>query len=112
DRHDLAPLQERIGDRDRLIEQSAGIIAQVDDETLQLVSGLGGEVGDRLLQVLGGLLVERRQKPGRRTVNTEPLPGSLATVTWNKTNLPLRVLVVEIIPKDWTAPAMIAPKSQ
>jgi hypothetical protein len=25
---------------------------------------------------------------------------------------PLRVLVVEVLPKDWTAPAMIAPKSQ
>jgi len=38
--------------------------------------------------------------------------GNLAHTARNKTNLPLRVLVVEIIPKDWTAPAMIAPKSQ
>src|SRR5438445_318836 len=39
-------------------EQSTRIVAQVDDEALELVAGLGGEVGDRLLQVPGGLLVE------------------------------------------------------
>ena len=38
--------------------------------------------------------------------------GNLAHTAQNNTNLPLRVLSVEIIPKDWTAPAMIAPKSQ
>ena len=38
--------------------------------------------------------------------------GNLAHTAENKTNVPLRVLVVEILPKDWTAPAMIAPKSQ
>src|SRR5262245_40116070 len=38
--------------------------------------------------------------------------GNLAHTAKNKTNLPVRVLVVEILPKDWTAPAMIAPKSQ
>src|SRR6266487_1876964 len=57
-RHDLALLQERVGDRDRLIEQSARIVAQVDNEALELVAGLGGEVGDRFLEALGGLLVE------------------------------------------------------
>jgi hypothetical protein len=57
-RHDLALLQERIGDRYRLIEQSARIVAQVDNEALELVAGLGGEVGDRFLEALGGLLVE------------------------------------------------------
>ena len=30
----------------------------------------------------------------------------------NKTNLPLRVLVLEILPKDWTGPAVFPPKSQ
>jgi quercetin dioxygenase-like cupin family protein len=38
--------------------------------------------------------------------------GNLAHTAQNKTNLPLRVLIVEILPKDWTAPAVIAPKSQ
>src|SRR5262249_39801324 len=57
-RYDFALLQERGGDRDRLIEQSARIVAQVDDEALELVARLGGEVGDRFLEALGGLLVE------------------------------------------------------
>ena len=38
--------------------------------------------------------------------------GNLAHPARNKTNVPLRILVVEILPKDWTAPAMIAPRSQ
>src|SRR5262249_11373676 len=48
-RYDLALLQERIGDRDRLIEQSTRIVAQVDDEALELVPGLVAEPGHRLL---------------------------------------------------------------
>jgi quercetin dioxygenase-like cupin family protein len=38
--------------------------------------------------------------------------GNLAHTAQNKTSVPLRILVVEILPKDWTTPAMIAPKSQ
>src|SRR5215204_7058843 len=58
-RDDLAPLQERVRYRDRLIEQTARIVAQIDDEALQLVRrDLGLQIGDRLLQVLGGLLVD------------------------------------------------------
>jgi quercetin dioxygenase-like cupin family protein len=38
--------------------------------------------------------------------------GNLAHTAQNKTNLPTRVLIVEIVPKDWTAPALILPKSQ
>jgi quercetin dioxygenase-like cupin family protein len=38
--------------------------------------------------------------------------GNLAHTAQNKTNVPLRILVMEILPKDWTAPAMIAPRSQ
>jgi quercetin dioxygenase-like cupin family protein len=38
--------------------------------------------------------------------------GNLAHTAHNKTNLPARVLIVEIVPKDWTAPALIVPKSQ
>ena len=30
----------------------------------------------------------------------------------NKTNLPLRVLVVDILPKDWMGTAVIPPKAQ
>jgi len=38
--------------------------------------------------------------------------GNLAHTGENKTNLPLRVLVIEILPKDWTGPAVFPPKSQ
>jgi quercetin dioxygenase-like cupin family protein len=38
--------------------------------------------------------------------------GNLAHSAENKTNLPLRVLVVEIIPKDWSGSAMIPPRSE
>jgi quercetin dioxygenase-like cupin family protein len=38
--------------------------------------------------------------------------GNLAHSAENKANLPLRVLVIEIIPKDWSGPAMIPPRSQ
>src|SRR5262249_16342273 len=37
--------------------------------------------------------------------------GNLAHTGENKTNLPLRIVVIEILPKDWTGPAVIPPKS-
>jgi quercetin dioxygenase-like cupin family protein len=36
--------------------------------------------------------------------------GNLAHSAENKTSLPLRILVMEIIPKDWSGPAMIPPR--
>src|SRR5439155_6145304 len=49
-RDDLAPLQKRIRHRDRLIEQSARIIAQVEHVALELFRWyLRGEIVDRLL---------------------------------------------------------------
>src|SRR6476659_2971734 len=71
-RYDLASLQEGVGDRDRLVEQSAGIVAQVDDVALELVAGLGGKVGDRLLQAFGGLLVELGDADEADVVAFEP----------------------------------------
>jgi quercetin dioxygenase-like cupin family protein len=38
--------------------------------------------------------------------------GNLAHTAQNKTNLPLRILFVEILPKDWAGPTVITPKSQ
>ena len=38
--------------------------------------------------------------------------GNLAHSAENKTNLPLRILVMEIIPKDLSGPAMIPPRAQ
>jgi quercetin dioxygenase-like cupin family protein len=36
--------------------------------------------------------------------------GNLAHTAQNKTNMPLRILLVEILPKDWAAPTVIPPK--
>jgi quercetin dioxygenase-like cupin family protein len=38
--------------------------------------------------------------------------GNLAHTTENKTDQPLRILIVEILPKDWTGPTVIRPKSE
>jgi quercetin dioxygenase-like cupin family protein len=38
--------------------------------------------------------------------------GNLAHTAENKTDQPVRILIVEIIPKDWGGPAVILPKSQ
>ena len=48
-RRDLALLQERIGDRNRLIEQSAWIVAQVDDEALDAGLGCDQRYGPALI---------------------------------------------------------------
>ena len=37
--------------------------------------------------------------------------GNLAHTAENKTSQPLRILFVEILPKDWTAPTVILPKA-
>jgi quercetin dioxygenase-like cupin family protein len=36
--------------------------------------------------------------------------GNLAHTAQNKTTQPLRILFVEVLPKDWTAPTIILPK--
>jgi len=36
--------------------------------------------------------------------------GNLAHTAENKTNIPLRILFVEILPKDWSSPTVIVPK--
>jgi quercetin dioxygenase-like cupin family protein len=45
-------------------------------------------------------------KPGEYFFET----GNLAHTAENKTNLPLRILFVEILPKDWAGPAIVPPK--
>ena len=37
--------------------------------------------------------------------------GNIAHTAQNKTQLPLRLLFVEILPKNWTGPTVIPPKS-
>src|SRR6202011_647127 len=59
-RDHLASRQERAGHRHRLIEQSAGIIAQVDHVAHELLRRyLLPDLADRLFQSVGGLFVER-----------------------------------------------------
>jgi len=38
--------------------------------------------------------------------------GNVAHTAENKTDQQLRILIVEILPKDWTGPAVILPKSE
>src|SRR4029077_20800918 len=60
-RDNLALVQEGVRDRNRLIEQAARIIAQIDDEAFDLVGAeLAGQIADRLFQGVGGLLAELR----------------------------------------------------
>jgi quercetin dioxygenase-like cupin family protein len=37
--------------------------------------------------------------------------GNIAHTAENKTDQPLRILIVEILPKDWTGPAVIPPSA-
>jgi quercetin dioxygenase-like cupin family protein len=37
--------------------------------------------------------------------------GNLAHTAENKTNLPLRILFFEILPKDWAGPTVVPPRS-
>ena len=38
--------------------------------------------------------------------------GNIAHTAENKTDQPLRILIVEILPKDWTGPAVMPPSAQ
>ncbi|MGY4570613.1 hypothetical protein ACVWY5_003683 [Bradyrhizobium sp. USDA 3256] len=59
-RDHLAALHQGRGHRDRLVEQAAGIVAEVDDVAGELVlRDLLLDIADRLAQPFGGLLVER-----------------------------------------------------
>lgn len=52
-------LEEGVGDRDRLIEQTAGVVAQIEDEALQLVGrDVLEDLVDRIAQAVEGLFVE------------------------------------------------------
>jgi hypothetical protein len=59
-RDDLAAVEEGVGDRDRLVEEAAGIVAEVEDVALHLVlADVGLDLLDRRLEAVEGLLVER-----------------------------------------------------
>ena len=58
---DLAAIEEGVGDHDGLVEEAAGVVAQVDHEALELVGAdLARQLVDRGAQVVEGLLVELR----------------------------------------------------
>ena len=58
----ISPLvEEGVGHRDRLIEQAARIVAQVEDIALELVAHLARQFVDRLVQAVGRLFIELRQ---------------------------------------------------
>ena len=60
-RNHLARIEEVVGDIDGLVEQPAGIVAQVEHDAAQLVAGLLLKAVDRLAQAGVGLLVELGQ---------------------------------------------------
>src|SRR5262249_59151347 len=59
-RDDLTRLQERVRYRDRLVEQAAWIVAQVDNVPFQAFAGLRRVLVQRLLDLVRCLLVECR----------------------------------------------------
>ena len=59
-RDDFALIEERVRNADRLIEQAARIVAQVEDDAAQAAADLGLRLIDGLLEPVFGLLVERR----------------------------------------------------
>lgn len=76
--------------------------------------GVHHHVGPGIRYVISGELTftEGGQETIYRAGDYYFEPGNVAHTAQNKTKLPLRVLVVEILPKDWTAPTVIPPKSQ
>src|SRR6266851_4113528 len=56
-RDDLAALEEGVGNGNRFFQQTAGIVAQVDDVAFKLVAEPRRQVADFTLQAFGGLLV-------------------------------------------------------
>jgi quercetin dioxygenase-like cupin family protein len=56
----------------------------------------------------GGVATVYKAKAGDYYFET----GNLAHTAENKTDQPLRILIVEILPKDWTGPAVIPPRSE
>jgi quercetin dioxygenase-like cupin family protein len=77
--------------------------------------GIHHHVGPGIRYVISGELT-MAQVGGQETVYKTGEyfyeTGNLAHAGQNKTNLPLRLIVIEILPKDWTGPAVIPPRSQ
>ena len=83
---DLAAIEERVRHHDGLVEQPAGVVAQVDDEARELVGAdIRGQLVDAAAQALVGLLVELRDAqnadvafdPGAHRTDLDHLAGEL-----------------------------------
>lgn len=74
--------------------------------------GVHHHIGPGIRYVISGELTEGGQETVYKAGEYFFETGNLAHTARNKTNVPLRILVVEILSKDWSAPAMIAPRSQ
>jgi quercetin dioxygenase-like cupin family protein len=74
--------------------------------------GVHHHVGPGVRYVISGELIftEGGQETVYKAGDSYFETGNLAHTAQNKTKLPLRVLAVEIIPKDWTGPTVVAPK--
>jgi len=76
--------------------------------------GVHHHVGPGIRYVLSGELTftEGGQATSYRAGEYFFETGNLAHTAENKTNEPLRILFVEILPKDWSAPTIITPSAQ
>jgi quercetin dioxygenase-like cupin family protein len=74
--------------------------------------GVHHHVGPGIRYVLSGevTFTEGGQSTIYKTGDYFYEAGNLAHTAQNKTSLPLRILFVEILPKDWATPTVIAPK--
>jgi quercetin dioxygenase-like cupin family protein len=74
--------------------------------------GVHHHVGPGIRYVISGAVTftEARQSTIYKTGEYFFETGNLAHTAENKTNEPLRILFVEILPKDWSAPTVIPPK--
>jgi quercetin dioxygenase-like cupin family protein len=74
--------------------------------------GVHHHVGPGIRYVLSGevTFIEGGQTTIYKTGDYFFETGNLAHTAQNNTTLPLRILFVEILPKDWSAPTVIPPK--
>jgi len=56
----------------RLIEQPAGIVAQIDYKALELVAGSGCQVSDCFFQAIHGLLAELTDSNETNIISFQP----------------------------------------
>jgi hypothetical protein len=93
-----------------LIPSETSYVARTPSRQTLRFSKSGSPTIERLYRThwLSGELSQRKQERLAEKASRAPETGNLAHTAENRTNLPLRVLFVEILPKDWAG----APASQ